>query len=197
MTRVALPAWTASGIIPPVSTSGPTSAERSPYVVSLSEFVLRFASSAKRQQILSGLLRYRSRLHAAGLTSGFQWLDGSFIENIELVESRDPNDLDVVTFYSLPHGVTQTEVQTRAPDAFPMTVSERTAFKTVFCVDPYLVNLETPSTRLIRLSTYWYSMWSHRRDLSWKGYLQVDLDPIEDAHAAGHLSARAHAGGTP
>ncbi|WP_414651656.1 DUF6932 family protein [Hafnia paralvei] len=33
-----------------------------------------------------------------GLAEGFQWVDGSFTENIELIERRTPNDVDVVTF---------------------------------------------------------------------------------------------------
>ena len=196
MTRVAIPMWSASGIIPPVSSTGPTSAERSPYVVSLSEFVLRFAASSKRHQILDGLLRYRSRLHAAGLTSGFQWFDGSFLENIEVMESRDPQDLDVVTFYSSPAGMTQADLRARDPDVFPANASERIAFTNVFFVDPYLVNLGMPSSRLVQLSTYWYSMWSHRRDLSWKGYLQVDLDPGDDANATSYLSTPIISGGS-
>src|SRR4051812_26048050 len=129
MSTVAIPTWNANGVIPPISSANPTSAERSPYVVSLSEFVLRFVSTGKRKQILDGFLRHRSRLHAAGLTSGFQWLDGSFLENIEVTETRDPKDLDVVTFFTIPIGVTQAQLRTRTPDAFPLTIAERAAFK--------------------------------------------------------------------
>lgn len=197
MTRVVIPAWNANGVIPPVSSTAPTSAERSPYAVSLSEFVLRFATSAKRQQILSGFLRHRNRLHTAGLKLGFQWIDGSFLENIEINESRDPNDLDVVTFFSLPVGSTQQQVVARAPDAFPMTLAERATFKTAFLVDPYFVSLGSRAPLLVSQSAYWYSMWSHRRDATWKGYLQVDLDPQEDALAAIQLKAPAVPGGSP
>ncbi len=189
MSTVVIPAWTANGLIPPVSSAGPTSAERSPYVVSLSEFVLRFASSAKRKQILYGFLQYRSRLHAAGLTTGFQWIDGSFLENIEVNESRDPNDLDVVTFFALPIGVTQQQIQSRAPDAFPVTGGERTTLKNLFFVDPYFVSLGSRAHLLVQQSVYWSSIWSHRRDSTWKGYLQIDLDPQEDALAVSHLTA--------
>src|SRR4051812_362167 len=116
MATVAIPAWNANGVIPPISSANPTSAERSPYLVSLSEFVLRFGTSAKRRQVLNGFLQYRGRLHTAGLRTGFQWLDGSFMENVETTETRDPKDLDVVTFFSLPVGVTQQQIQAVAPD---------------------------------------------------------------------------------
>lgn len=197
MSRIVIPSWNANGVIPPVSPSTPTSAERSPYEVSLSEFVLRFATSIKRQQILTGYLRHRSRLHAAGLTTGFQWIDGSFLENIEVTETRDPNDIDVVTFFSLPVGTTQQQVQTRAPDAFPLTLAERAAFKTAFFVDPYFVSLGSRAPLLVKQSAYWYSMWSHRRDASWKGFLQIDLDPAEDPLAAIQLRVPAIPGGSP
>ena len=34
-------------------------------------------------------------------------------------------------------------------------------------------------------------MWSHRRDSTWKGYLQIDLDPHGDALAAVQLKTPA------
>jgi hypothetical protein len=36
---------------------------------------------------------------ALGFNRGFQWLDGSFVEN------KDPRDLDVVTFLYRPPGI--------------------------------------------------------------------------------------------
>ena len=102
MAPVAIPTWTADGVLPPINASHPVSPMRSPYVVSLTDYVLRFGDTAERRTILEGFLRYRAALHAAGLVQGFQWLDGSFLEHIELTEGRAPNDIDVVTFYRLP-----------------------------------------------------------------------------------------------
>ena len=42
--------------------------------------------------LLQGFLNYRKKLHELGLVQGVQWLDGSFVENIEVLESRAPND---------------------------------------------------------------------------------------------------------
>jgi hypothetical protein len=117
MTPSPIPLWTSAGLIPPIDTTRPTSRERSPYFVSLSDFVLRFGTSADRRRILDGFLRYRARLHAAGLVKGFQWLDGSFLENVERIESRPPKDLDVVRYYRLPPGLTRAGLRGRAPDA--------------------------------------------------------------------------------
>lgn len=188
MATVAIPTWNANGVMPPISSANPTSAERSPYVVSLSEFVLRFGTSPKRRQILSGFLQYRQLLHSAGLTAGFQWLDGSFMENIETLETRDPKDLDVVTFFYIPVGVTQRQIQTAAP-----TLTDHDLIKATYLVDSHFVSLGSHAISLVERSAYWYGVWSHRRDSTWKGYLQVDLDPIDDALAALNL----HTGGTP
>ncbi len=196
MTRVAIPSWTAAGLLPPLDPALPASTERSPYPVSLSEIVLRYGTSPRRREILGGFLKYRSRLHAVGLVVGFQWLDGSFLENIELIEGRGPNDLDVVTFFRLPAGTSQGQVFAREPAVFPRTGTERQAFKSLYNVDAYLVDLATPSDRLVEMSAYWYSMWSHRRNERWKGYLTVDLDPHEDGTAAAHLATPPAPGGT-
>jgi hypothetical protein len=188
MMIVPIPPWSAGGVIPPVSAVSASSANRSPYLVSLSEVVLHFRDSADRRAILDGFLRYRQRLHAAGLVHGFQWLDGSFLEQIELLEGRPPNDLDVVTFFHLPPGANESDIRMRFPDAFPGTAQQRRAFQASFHVDAYWVNLDEPVESVVELSTYWYSMWSHRRDASWKGYVQVDLGAAEDIPAADHLN---------
>jgi hypothetical protein len=50
--------------------------------------------------------------------------------------------------------------------------------------------------RLTRQSAYWYSVWSHRRNQRWKGFVHVDLAPSADATAAATL-ASLDAGGRP
>jgi hypothetical protein len=80
----ALPAWTGMGILPPIKPgiSG-NSLERSPYQIDLHGFFEHFALSQERIEILTGFLAFRTELHKLGITQGFQWLDGSFLENIE------------------------------------------------------------------------------------------------------------------
>lgn len=168
------------------------SAERSPYVVSLTDFVLRFGTSPERRAILDGLLRYRAALHTEGLVQGFQWVDGSFVENVEALERRAPKDVDVVTFYRLPTGVTQQQLDAEAGDLF-----ETSILKSLFHVDGYYVHLGMEAERLTRRSAYWYSAWSHRRDNQWRGFLQLDLAPAEDASAAATLAALAQSGDPP
>ena len=98
MATVPIPPWTSRGVLPSIDPGDPTGGDRSPYPASLLDVVMRFSTSPERRTILQGLLDYRAALHRMGLVSGFQWLDGSFLENIELLESRSPRDIDVVTF---------------------------------------------------------------------------------------------------
>lgn len=75
-----IPAWNMSGIIPPVRPGQPGhSPDRSPYIASPATVVDRFAITADRRKILGGLLAYRAALRGLGLTTGFQWIDGSFL----------------------------------------------------------------------------------------------------------------------
>ena len=188
MTTVAIPDWNAQGAIPPINNQQPIAVDRSPYTVSLTDVVLRFGLSAERRTVLDGFLRYRAALHAAGLVQGFQWLDGSFLEHVEMLESRPPNDIDVVTFYRLPVGKTQQDLQTQTPGIFPIGRTSQQTLKTNYHVDAYTVHLGMVSERLVKHGTYWYSMWSHRRNQIWKGYVQIDLAPVEDAAAQAALA---------
>lgn len=172
-----IPAWNMSGIIPPIrpGASGHSS-ERSPYVVDISEVRAQFTSTPERNKIIKGLLNYRRALYAIGIVSGFQWLDGSFMEDIESLESRPPKDLDVVTFLYLPIGDTQTSLNNKAGALFNNQFT-----KTTYFIDSYIKVLgEKTEPRHVREISYWYSMWSHRRDGLWKGFVQVDLNPVND-----------------
>lgn len=192
MSPVAIPGWSADGVLPPISATQPTSAERSPYAVSLTDCVLRFGDTPERRNILGGLLRYRAGLHAVGLVGGFQWLDGSFLEHVEMSEGRAPNDVDVVTFYRLPPGTSQGQLVSTAG-----TLLDHGTAKATYLVDAYLVHLGMDPERLARSCAYWYSVWSHRRNRLWKGFVQIDLAPTDDPTATSTLANLVAMGGRP
>jgi hypothetical protein len=179
MTTVTIPAWNALGLLPPVDTDSPVSFHRSPYAVSLKDVAMRFATSAERRAVLRGFLGYRQALHGLGLQSGFQWLDGSFMEDVETLEKRPPRDMDVVTFLNVPEGFAPTG---------DLSALEHANAKARFKVDAYWVEMNRlPPEQVVKHSAYWYSLWSHRRNQSWKGFLQIDLDPAEDSEALAWL----------
>lgn len=144
----------------------------------------RFAISPERMAILDGLLRFRADLHAAGVTSGFQWLDGSFLEQVEALEGRAPRDMDVVTFLDLPRGQDQQSLAVNHSNLF-----DQKHVKSTYAMDAYFVVLGQPTDQWqVKNIAYWYSLWSHRRDGLWKGFVQVDLDPSQDGDARAILN---------
>ena len=180
-----LPRWNAVGVLPPIRPEMPgNSPERSPYRVSLADFVDQFATSPERIKILDGLLRFRGKLHELGIVSGFQWLNGSFLEQIEILEARHPRDMDVVTFFDMPAGENQRSLFQKAGQLF-----DQSYLKVTYAVDGYFSVLgQAVDARQIQGITYWYSMWSHRRDGLWKGFVQVDLNPFHDTDAKAILN---------
>ncbi|MBK1735978.1 hypothetical protein CKO15_11965 [Halorhodospira abdelmalekii] len=185
--NVSIPDWTAEGALPPLDAHNPTSTTRSPYQASLIDLVQRFGTSQERIRILDGLLRYRQGLHDVGLTRGFQWLDGSYLEDIEALEMRPPNDIDVVSFIEFPDAANQKEILGQFNDVVGMHPDARAAIKEHYHVDAYFVPMNViPPDRLVERSSYWYSIWSHRRDETWKGFVQVSLFP--DPSAREHLN---------
>jgi hypothetical protein len=120
-------------------------------------------------------------------------LDGSFLEDVEHTEHRTPNDIDVVTFYQLPLGQTQAGLMRAAPSLF----GDLSGVKTQYFVDGYFVHLGMNAMRLVHRSAYWYSVWSHRRNQLWKGFVQIDLSPAEDASASAILAGLSSQGGHP
>lgn len=179
-----IPRWNISGVVPPSNLYRHDDPDRSPYRTTLAEFIGRFGTTPERRAILGGLLRFRADLHQLGLVRGFQWLDGSFLENIELLEGRSPRDLDLVTFFELSEGQTERGLAAAAPLLF-----NRAHVKAQYQIDAFYENLGAPARHLVSRSTYWYSVYGHRRTLMWKGYVQVDLDPVGDAAGAAALLA--------
>ena len=171
-----IPDWDEEGVIPPMDRRDPVSFNRSPYRVSLIDVITRFGSTPVRRELLSGLLNFRAEIHRAGLTRGFQWIDGSFVEDVESSRGRAPADIDAVTFFYIPDGHTRESLALAFPNIFATT-----ATKADFRVDSYFVGLnQTDAERIVGRAAYWYGLWGHTRRGLWKGFVEVDLDPGED-----------------
>lgn len=112
------------------------------------------------------------------------------MEDIEKLEFRAPQDLDVVSFVQNPIAANPMYADLEALD--------HDLTKARFRVDHYFVEVEAiPPRELAFWSAYWYSMWAHRRSQAWKGFLQVDLDPGEDASARHWLTQNTAVGARP
>lgn len=173
-----LPPWDNKGVLPPIipgaSDSGP---HPSPYSVDMHTFVAHFGTSPERIKILDGFLRFRSQLYTLDVVHGFQWLDGSFVENVEWRKGRAPNDIDIVTYFYLPSNETEESFAGKAAWFY-----NNRWCKEHYGVDNYPFLLGKPmNLERVRYISYWHSMWSHNRDDIWKGFVQVELDPSVDA----------------
>ncbi len=166
-------------ILPPHLGDPRKPADLSPYPCTVQELCVRFATSAKRKTILEGFLDLRAALLTLGVR-GFQWLDGSLLEDIETLESRDPKDIDVVTFVASPDDSAKLRA---AINAKPELLSRRHV-KGTFLVDHFLVSLGCPPRELVDQARYWYGLFSHRRGGVWKGMLVVELASPADDDAA-------------
>jgi hypothetical protein len=160
------------GILPPFLKTPTGRDDVSPYRATSAELVHRYATSTQRIRILEGLLAYRGELRRVGLSAGFQWIDGSFVEPL----NPAPNDVDVVTVSSLP-------VSCRPEDEHLFNAAEA---KKRFLCDAYFVDLANgEATWAVRESVYWYGLFSHqRRTCRWKGIIQMDLASPGDDRAA-------------
>jgi hypothetical protein len=168
-----IPSFSIDGVLPPyVGPSGPggRAEDMSPYVVSAFEVVSTLGGSSGRAKILDGWLRHRAELRSLGFQRGFQWLDGSFLEN------KEPQDLDVVTFVFPPAMVNRQQL---------LSVVDRARIKQNYLLDAFFVNLSGSPETIVNTSRYYFGLFSHRRqDDLWKGMLQVSLDNVADDTAA-------------
>jgi hypothetical protein len=168
------------GVLPPHVGDPRKREDLSPYACSVAELCDRFATSAKRKQILDGFVKLRAELFALGI-QGFHWLDGSFLEDIETQEGRDPNDIDAITFVTDPAmpGELNLRLINPRPDLWIPAQTKATYF-----VDHYLVSLGSAPLNIVADTKYWYALFSHRRDGVWKGMLEVKLTDKGDDDAA-------------
>lgn len=171
-----IPHFDLSGVLPPYL--GPDAAERgltSPYETDVLEVAQRFATSRERAEILRGLLRYRQALAGIGVVDGFQYLDGSFVEDVERVRGRPPKDIDVLTFfYRPPHAMDHhlfSDFVHRNLSLF-----DPVAVKAAYYCDAYGIDMNTPGEYLVDATRYFCGLFSHQRDTNiWKGMLKIDL----------------------
>ncbi|WP_198972071.1 DUF6932 family protein [Xylophilus sp. ASV27] len=188
-----IPSFNHSHVLPPFLGSDPSvAAQVSPFVTSMRELVERFCHLEGRRALLDGLLKYRAELARLGFLRGFQWIDGSFVEDVEVSEKRAPNDIDVVTFSYAPAGLSSTQV-TQLLKEHPQVFQPEQA-KATFRCDPSIVPLDKSPENLVKRASYYFNLFSHRRgDHVWKGLLQIPLE--SDGVEARELLENAQSGG--
>jgi hypothetical protein len=151
----------------------------SPYETTLPRIAGKLCGSNERKEIFRGLLNYRRELSNLGFTEGFQWLSGSFMEDIETLEKRHPNDVDLVTFCHRP-ATAKDDAAWRAFSAANSGLLRSQFVKPVYKCDAFFVDLDTVPKNVVNSSRYWFGLFSHRRTGIWKGLLQIPLPVTQD-----------------
>lgn len=172
-----IPSFTIDGVLPPyIGPNGPGGSfeDLSPYEVSALEVVDTFGTTDNRRDILRRWLSHRNQLRRANIVRGFQWLDGSFLEN------KEPNDLDTVSFIYRPAYAIELK------DWKDFLVSNGAMFnrhqlKQHFRLDALFIDLNGDPEVIVDVSRYYMGLFSHRRgDDLWKGMLKVRLESATD-----------------
>lgn len=180
-----IPDFDHNHVLPPHLGNPTQKTHLSPYPCSILELCHRFATSTERIEILKGLVTFRQQMTANGVIYGFQWLDGSFLENIEVSESRPPNDIDAVTFFGGLTPADQANIRNNFPE-FANPVLAKNKFK----VDHYPVDYSYSPDVTVEMTRYWIQLFTHNRNSVWKGILRVPINtPIDDQHALDYLNS--------
>lgn len=139
--------------------------------------IRRFGSNPVRREILQGLIDYRKLLLDGGFVSGFQWIDGSFIENAEVDRSRAPKDVDIVTLFRRPlrYQVDRAAWLKESKQIFATFFNRQTCLTKYKC-DSFPIDLDQQPGGIISDVTYWFALFSHqKRTNTWKGVVQLSL----------------------
>jgi len=180
-----IPAFDHNHVLPPHIGNPTQQAELSPYPCTILELCQRFATSNHRIAILKNFILFRQRLTAEGVVNGFQWLDGSFMSNIEHLEGRSPNDLDLVTLYT---GLSLPE-QAAIVANFPEFVDSARS-KAIYQLDHYPFDCSYSPDLTVEKTRYWIQLFTHDRNGVWKGMLKLPLNtPAEDNIAMDYLNS--------
>ncbi len=97
--KFVIPHFDHNNVIPPHLGNPASHRQISPYVCGIMEFCEHFSTSKERVAILKGFVNFRIEMSENGIVNGYQWIDGSFTENIEISEKRSPNDINVVSLF--------------------------------------------------------------------------------------------------
>ena len=185
-----IPPWVDGGILPPFRDNPAKREGTSPYLCSMESLVWRFLDEpegtrdAKRRDLLRGFLDYRTDLRTLGF-SGFQCVSGSFVEQVESIRGRVPNDIDVVNYLHPPfnEGVDSlTELRNWLNDRELLSKKARARYG----VDGHLVILDKFAPGYVAEEThYWLGLFTHQqKSLKWKGVIRVELTMNESEDAA-------------
>ncbi|MFN7922688.1 MAG: hypothetical protein U0Q16_21465 [Bryobacteraceae bacterium] len=167
-------------MLPPFVGVPTNSALMSPYATTLVRVAQKFCQSDARKEIFRGLLGLRQELANIGIVDGYQWLSGSFLENIEWLEKRDPRDVDIVTVCYRPASVKGDWSAWANLFNTNIRLFDPAQTKTAFRCDARYIDLDMDGLTIVDQTRFWFGLFSHRRGGLWKGMLRVPLQVTQD-----------------
>jgi hypothetical protein len=186
--QLPVPGFDGRGFLPPYIGVDGTTADRSPYEATMSEIISALGTTPTRRNLLGGILGYRTLLAGLGYAKGIQFVDGSFAENVEAREGRPPNDIDVVSFLVRPDQYRNDPSlwKTKGWPEWANQIANKSLNKKKYSLDTYAIAVDQHNALgLINATTYWYSLFAHKRIThDWKGFIKIALNPTDDAAAS-------------
>lgn len=180
-----IPYFNHNNVLPPHKSSPVNKDDISPYSCTILELCYHFSTSKIRIEILKKFILFRQRMNTFQITDGFQWVDGSFVENIEVSENRDPSDLDVVTFCRGLDPNKISDIHNKFPEFIDFNLSKQN-----YSVDHYPVDYCYDPDITVELTKYWLQLFTHNRIGIWKGILKLSLNtPNDDNDALNYLNS--------
>lgn len=186
-----LPDFNEHGVLPPYVQDTLRIAQLgSPYITDIQTFIEtfteRFPDSYQRRTFLRELLTFRGQLRACGEVHGFQWIAGSFVEQIENSDHnrgpRSPHDIDIINFVSPQNEITKTKL------AEFMTAKLRRNYDEQPLCDVRFLELTLEGDILaheFRHLMYLCGFYCHqKRSERWKGVVQIPLENDEADQSA-------------
>jgi hypothetical protein len=187
-----IPNFTLDGILPPFSGTSPAGPAglMSPYEVTAFDVAERFGTTENRKDILRKWLNHREALRSLGINRGFQWLDGSFLED------KEPNDLDLGFFYYKPPAAANDLAVWNDLLRKNEQLFKRDLVKKDYRLDSFFLDLGGNAELLVSGARYYLQLFSHQRTTQiWKGMLQVRMEDVQDDADALKLLSLNSAGG--
>ncbi|TGN18858.1 DUF6932 family protein [Leptospira idonii] len=172
-----IPNFNISGILPPylLGSSPAVQSDVSPYKSTLVDFVNFFNTSPPRKNLLEGFLKHRIELKKLGIVDGFQWIDGSFVEEVEKIRSKDPSDVDLITFAYRPPGIPN-DLEWQKIINSNLAIFHPQFSKKHFNCDAYYIDLNLKSDYIARQTSYWFGLFTHQKITdAWKGIVEINL----------------------
>lgn len=176
-----IPETTFQGSLPPYINNSPCHIDNmSPYKTNIIDFVERYGTTKHRIDLLYSLLFFRENLQC--LSSGRQWIGGSFLTTKELIRNKPPSDIDIITIFDDINKVQANNMRHLFNNYF---------LRRILHLDSYFIFPYWDTLLKHDCIRFWYGLFAHNKENTWIGMLDIELNtPEEDIDAFNIITER-------